>query len=240
MGVGVTGLAFLAGLLSVLSPCVLPLLPIVFGAAASAHRLGPVALAAGVAISFVAIGLFIATIGFSIGLDAGLLRSAAAVLLVLIGFVLIMPSLQQRVAVAAGPASNWAEQQFGGFSIPGIAGQFCVGLLLGAVWSPCVGPTLGAASVLAAQGKDLGQVALSMLVFGIGAALPLLVLGLLSREVLMRWRNQLHAAGTAAKMALGVILIVTGVSIASGLGKTLEEKLVTASPAWLTELTTRF
>ncbi|MGC1177979.1 MAG: cytochrome c biogenesis protein CcdA, partial [Methyloceanibacter sp.] len=70
--------------------------------------------------------------------------------------------------------------------------------------------------------------------------LPLLVLGLLSREVLMRWRNQLHAAGTAAKMALGVILIVTGVSIASGLGKTLEEKLVTASPAWLTELTTRF
>jgi len=144
MGVGVTGLAFLAGLLTVLSPCVLPLLPIVFGAAASAHRLGPVALAAGVAISFVAIGLFIATIGFSIGLDAGLLRSVAAVLLVLMGCVLIMPPLQQRVAVAAGPVSNWAEQQFGGFSIPGIAGQFCVGLLLGAVWSPCVGPTLGA------------------------------------------------------------------------------------------------
>jgi cytochrome c-type biogenesis protein len=77
MGAGVIGLAFLAGLLTVLSPCVLPLLPIVFGAAASAHRLGPVALAAGVAISFVAIGLFIATIGFSIGLDAGLFRSAA-------------------------------------------------------------------------------------------------------------------------------------------------------------------
>ena len=96
MDFGVTGLAFLAGLLTVLSPCVLPLLPIVFGSAASAHRLGPVALAAGVAISFVAIGLFIATIGFSIGLDAGLLRSAAAVLLVLIGFVLIMPPLQQR------------------------------------------------------------------------------------------------------------------------------------------------
>ena len=240
MDFGVTGLAFLAGLLTVLSPCVLPLLPIVFGSAASAHRLGPVALAAGVAISFVAIGLFIATIGFSIGLDAGLLRSAAAVLLVLIGFVLIMPPLQQRVAVAAGPVSNWAEQQFGGFSIPGFAGQFCVGLLLGAVWSPCVGPTLGAASVLAAQGKDLGQVALSMLVFGIGAALPLLALGLLSREVLMRWRNRLRAAGAGAKMVLGVVLIVTGVSIVSGLDKKLEEKLVAASPAWLTELTTRF
>jgi cytochrome c-type biogenesis protein len=240
MDFGVTGLAFLAGLLTVLSPCVLPLLPIVFGAAASAHRLGPVALAAGVAISFVAIGLFIATIGFSIGLDATLLRSASAVLLVLIGFVLIMPPLQPRVAVAAGPVSNWAEHQFGGLAIPGIAGQFCVGLLLGAVWSPCVGPTLGAASVLAAQGKDLGQVALSMLVFGIGAALPLLGLGLLSWEVLMRWRNRLHAAGAGAKRALGVVLIVTGISIASGLDKTLEEKLVAASPAWLTKLTTRF
>ena len=240
MDFGVTSLAFLAGLLTVLSPCVLPLLPIVFGAAASAHRLGPIALAAGVAISFVAIGLFIATVGFSIGLDAGLFRSAAAVLLVLIGFVLVTPSLQQRVAVAAGPVSNWAEHQFGGFAIPGITGQFCVGLLLGAVWSPCVGPTLGAASVLAAQGKDLGQVGISMLVFGVGAALPLLVLGLLSREVLMRWRNRLHAAGAGAKMTLGVVLIVTGVSIASGLDKTLEEKLVAASPAWLTELTTRY
>jgi cytochrome c-type biogenesis protein len=237
---GVAGLAFLAGLLSVLSPCVLPLLPIVFGAAASAHRLGPVALAAGVAISFVAIGLFIATIGFSIGVDAGLFRSAAAVLLILIGFILTMPSLQQRVAVAAGPVSNWAERQFGGFSIPGISGQFCVGLLLGAVWSPCVGPTLGAASVLAAQGKDLGQVALSMLVFGMGAAFPLLILGLLSREAWMRWRNRLHAAGTGAKMTLGVVLMVTGVFIVSGLDKTLEAKLVDASPAWLTELTTRF
>jgi len=94
--------------------------------------------------------------------------------------------------------------------------------------------------VLAAQGKDLGQVALSMLAFGIGAALPLLALGLLSREVLMRWRHRLHAAGTGAKMTLGVVLIVTGVSIASGLDKALEAKLVAASPAWLTELTTRF
>ncbi|MGU3423203.1 cytochrome c biogenesis protein CcdA, partial [Methylobacterium sp. D54C] len=63
------GLAFLAGILSVLSPCVLPLLPLVLGAAASEHRLGPAALPAGRAQSFVAIGLFVATVGFAIGLD---------------------------------------------------------------------------------------------------------------------------------------------------------------------------
>ncbi len=83
-------------------------------------------------------------------------------MLIAIGIVLVMPSLQQRLAVAAGPVSNWLEQQWGSVTLPGVTGQFLVGLLLGAVWSPCVGPTLGAASVLAAQGKDLGQVAATM------------------------------------------------------------------------------
>ena len=75
--VATLGLAFLAGILSVLSPCVLPLLPLVLGAAASEHRLGPAALAGGLALSFVAIGLFVATVGFAIGLDAGVFRLAA-------------------------------------------------------------------------------------------------------------------------------------------------------------------
>ncbi|ANY81287.1 cytochrome C biogenesis protein [Microvirga ossetica] len=234
------GLALAAGILSTLSPCVLPLLPIVLGAAVSEHRLGPAALAAGLALSFVAIGLFVATIGFSLGLDGGVFRSTAAVLLVAFGVVLLVPQLQARVAVAAGPVSNWAEQRFGGFSPGGLGGQFGVGLLLGAVWSPCVGPTLGAASVLAAQGRDLGQVALTMTVFGLGAALPLLLLGLLSREALMRWRGRLMSAGSGAKMALGGVLITSGVLILSGADKSLEASLVSAMPAWLTDLTTRF
>ncbi len=78
-------LAFVAGVLSILSPCVLPILPIVLGAAASEHRLGPVALAAGLAVSFVAIGLFAATAGYSIGLNADVFRNAAAALMIGVG-----------------------------------------------------------------------------------------------------------------------------------------------------------
>ena len=173
--IGTLGLAFLAGILSVLSPCVLPLLPLVLGAAASEHRLGPAALAAGLALSFVAIGLFVATVGFAIGLDAGLFRLVAALLLVLVGLVLMVPVAQTRLAAAAGPVSDWTERRFGGFSSAGLAGQFGVGLLLGAVWSPCVGPTLGAASLLASQGRDLSVVALTMLLFGLGAATGLMI-----------------------------------------------------------------
>jgi cytochrome c-type biogenesis protein len=240
MALGSTIFALIAGMLSTLSPCVLPLLPIVLGAAVSEHRLGPAALAGGLALSFTAIGLFVATIGFSIGLDAGVFRVFGALLLITIGVILLIPQLQTQFATAAAPISGWTEQRFGGIETGGLKGQFALGLLLGAVWSPCVGPTLGAASVLAAQGEDLAQVALVMGFFGIGAALPLLLLGLLSREALLRWRARLMEAGKGGKMLLGGLLVVLGLVIVSGLDKQIETILVEASPAWLTELTTRY
>lgn len=234
------GLAFLAGLLSVLSPCVLPLLPLVLGAASSEHRYGPVALAGGLALAFVAIGLFVATIGFGLGLDTDVFRKGAALLLVGLGLVLMLPAAQTRLAVAAGPLSDRLQARFGGVSSTGLGGQFGVGLLLGAVWSPCVGPTLGAASLLAAQGRDLAAVALTMVTFGLGAGLPLVVLGTLSRATLLRWRGRMMGLGQGLKAVLGLILAATGLAILTGLDKALETALVEASPAWLTALTTRF
>jgi len=240
MTIGTLGLALLAGVLSVLSPCVLPLLPIVLGAAASEHRLAPFALAGGLALSFVAIGLFVATIGFAAGLDTGVFRMVSAVLLIAIGTLLVVPRLGAQVAAAGGPVSNWVEGRFGGFTAHGLSGQFLLGLLLGAVWSPCVGPTLGAASILAAKGENLGQVALTMIAFGLGAALPLILLGLLSREALSRWRGRLMEAGKGGKALLGGLLIAIGLLVATGLDKRLETLLVDASPAWLTRLTTQY
>jgi cytochrome c-type biogenesis protein len=235
-----TFFAFLAGVLSILSPCVLPLLPVVLGTAVSEHRFGPAALAGGLAISFVAIGLFVATIGFGIGLDAGLFRKFAAVLLLAAGLVLMVPRFQEAFAGAASPLGGWVDNRFGGFKASGLGGQFALGLLLGAVWSPCVGPTLGAASVLASQGKDLAEVAIVMVMFGLGAALPLLLLGMLSRQTLINMRSKLMSAGSTGKFVLGALLAVVGIAILSGLDKSLEAALVAASPAWLTELTTRF
>jgi cytochrome c-type biogenesis protein len=240
MSAATLGLALLAGVLSVLSPCVLPLLPIVLGTAASQHRLGPAALAAGLALSFTAIGLFVATIGFAAGLDTGVFRTVSAVLLIGVGAVLLVPRLQEQFALAAAPVSNWAGFYADSFTPGGLAGQFGLGLLLGAVWSPCVGPTLGAASVLAAKGEDLVQVALTMLAFGIGAALPLMLLGTLSREAMMRWRGRLMETGRTGKTLLGLVLIAVGLLVATNLDKRLETILVDASPEWLTQLTTRF
>lgn len=241
MSAGALGLAFLAGLLSALSPCVLPLLPLVLGAAAAEHKWAPALLALGVALSFAAIGLFVATIGFSIGLDGDAFRSGAAALMMAFGLVLLFPALQARVAAAGGPLSDRLNAAFGGAGASGgLFGQFGVGLLLGAIWSPCVGPTLGAASVLASRGEDLGAVAATMGVFGLGAAAPLLVLGFLSRKAFARWRDPLLAAGKRLKQAMGLLFLALGLLILSGADKTLEAALVSASPEWLTGLTTRF
>jgi len=233
-------LAFAAGLLSILSPCVLPLVPIVLGAAVVAHPLGALALAAGLAVSFTALGLLLALVGFGLGIDPGMFRVAAAVIMIGLGVILVMPSWQAQLAAAGGPVSSWADRRFGGFASSGLAGQFAIGLLLGAVWSPCVGPTLGAASLLASQGQDLLRVTLTMAVFGVGAALPLILLGLLSRATLMRVRSSLMSAGKLGKALLGAAFIVIGVSIVSGADKRIEAALVDASPPWLTELTTSF
>ena len=79
-----------------------------------------------------------------------------------------------------------------------------------------------------------------MLLFGLGASAPLLLLGALSRQVLMRVHEHLLATGRAGKIALGALLIVTGAAVATGLDRRIETVLVEASPQWLTDLTTRF
>lgn len=240
MDISTLGLAFGAGILSILSPCVLPLLPIILGTATAEHRAGPLALASGLAISFVVIGVFVATVGFSIGLDAGVFRSLAAIMLIAFGLLLAIPSLQHRFSAKLGPFGDWVEARFGGISTNGLRGQFNVGMLLGAVWSPCIGPTLGTAMVLAAQGKNLTSVILTMTAFGLGSAVPLIGLGMLSRNALQTWRGHLMNASAGLKLVFAGLLVVVGVLILTGWDKQLATILVEASPDWLTQLTTRF
>ena len=104
-------LAFAAGLLSILSPCVLPLVPIVLGTAQSKHRLGPLALGTGLALTFTLVGLFVATIGFAIGLDGDVFRLFGGAMLFAFGIILIAPTLQARMATAGGPVTSWANRQ---------------------------------------------------------------------------------------------------------------------------------
>jgi len=237
---GVYGLSFIAGILSILSPCVLPLVPILVGTALNTHRYGPYALALGLAISFTAVGVFIATIGASIGIDQEVFRNIAAVLLITFGVVLLSSTLQAKFASATAGIGGSGNNLLSKVSTDSLSGQFILGLLLGVVWSPCVGPVLGATITLASQGTNLGHVTLVMALFGLGAGLPLILLGLLSRQAMMRVRSKLFTAGKIGKRILGVILLLVGLLIITRLDKQFETLIVAASPDWLITLTTRF
>ena len=142
--------------------------------------------------------------------------------------------------MAAGSLSNAGSRLIARVTPTGVKGQFVVGVLLGAVWSPCVGPTLGAASVLAAQRENLLSVAAVMIAFGLGTAVPLLLVGSLSRTAMMRWRGKMMNAGRMGKLLLGGGAVAIAVLILTGADHALEAALVAASPAWLTDFTTRF
>lgn len=234
------GLSFVAGTLSILSPCVLPLLPILLTSAGSAHRFGPQALAFGLMISFSMVGVLIVGLGSSVGLDTSSFRLVGAALLIAFGVLLLSSALQQRFALAASGVSGSGQNLLSRLTLNGLSGQFILGLLLGIVWSPCVGPTLGAAIALASQGEALTQVALIMAIFGLGAGVPLIALGLASRQVMQRWRGRLLATGQSGKKLLGVILLLAGLMIMSGLDKIFEAWVLDAAPDWLITLTTRF
>jgi cytochrome c biogenesis protein CcdA len=237
-GLATYGLSLAAGGLSTLSPCVLPIIPILLGTAVAAHRLGPFALAAGLTISFTVVGVFIASVGAAIGLDTTMLRTAAAILLLTFGLVLISTQLQERFAGATSGLSGAGQNLLTKVSLNGLSGQFILGLLLGIVWSPCVGPTLGAAITLASQGQDLIQVTTMMALFGIGAGIPLVALGLVSRQAMLRIRGKLLAAGKAGKQVLGGVMLLLGGLILTGADKAFEALVLQHAPDWLVQITT--
>ena len=239
-GVGSYALGFVAGLLSILSPCVLPLVPLVLGSAARAHRGGPLAVAAGLALSFAVVGTGIAWGAGQLGADPGILRTVGAIALIALGVVLLSGAAQQRFALATAGVADAGNRLLGHVALDTLGGQFAVGLVLGLVWSPCVGPTLGSAIALAAQGTGLASIALLMGIFGLGAALPLAVLGTVSRAAMLRARGAMMATGRGGKIAFGIALILIGTLVASGRDKPVEAWLVDRSPAWLTDLTTRY
>ena len=239
-GPGTYGLGYAAGILTTLSPCVLPLVPIVVATALAAHRLGPYALALGLTVAFASVGVFVAVLGASLGLDQAFFRNIAAFILIAFGFLLLSSRLQERIATAASGLSAAGDSFLSRLNLNGLTGQFVIGMVLGVVWSPCVGPTLGAATTLASQGQNLAQISLLMVIFGLGASTPLVALGSISRATMVRMRGRMLSAGKLGKSVLGVILVLLGIAILSGFDKSFEAWVVGIYPDWLNDLTTRY
>ena len=233
-------LGFLAGLLTLINPCVLPVLPIVLTSALQAHRLGPVALAAGMSFSFTAFGLTVAAAGQALGLSDRLLSQTAAVLMVAFGLTLLVPRFNMAFAGATAGFAALADQSIDGVDRTGLWGQALTGALLGAVWSPCVGPTLGGAISLASQGQSLVWAAAILFSFALGVSAVILILAYGTRAALQRRRASLQALAARSRPLMGGMLVVVGLMLFFQLQQYFEAWAISVLPIWLQDLSVTY
>lgn len=223
-------LAFFAGILSLLSPCVLPMIPAVASSAMQASRTGLILLALGISVTFAVAGSLITFILLSLGISPDILRYFSAGLMLVMGVVLLIPMLNDRLSywlsllVTRLPGTN-VQGSGTGF-------QLLVGMSLGLVWLPCVGPTLGTAIALASTGQNMLLAFFVMLSFGLGCALPLVAIGYASGLQLKKISN----SAKYGKYILAIALILLSVMILTGFDKTLEIWALNWLPDWVTSL----
>lgn len=240
MTIGSLILAFVAGLITILNPCVLPLIPILIGAALKEDRFGPLALATGIVLSFSLFGLFFLAFGFSLGIDESKVRWVAGGLLALAGVVMLVPRLQARLSAAGGGLSNRGHHFLANVRMGGNAGQFVIGLLLGLVWAPCVGPTLGVAIAAASQSQDLVTAFATFLIFGSGVATSILLFAYGSRKALGERGQFIRQAARYARPMFGGAVLAVGLMVLTGIDKLAEAALLDLLPQRLIEFTTRY
>lgn len=226
--------AYGAGLLTLINPCVLPVLPIILASALSADRRGPLALALGMSLSFVVFGMIVATVGHAIGLTETTLSNIAATLMVLFGLVLVVPAFSRQFETATAGFAAGADTRLHGVDLSGLRGQFLGGTLLGAVWSPCIGPTLGGAIALASQGESLLRSATIMIAFAAGVSTLIIGLGYGAGHLVRS--DGLRSFAQRSKPLIGILFIAVGVMILLRVHHIIEAWAVRSLPIWFQDL----
>jgi len=228
--------AYAAGLLTLINPCVLPILPIVLAASLQTSRHGPLALATGMSLSFVILGMFVTVFGRSFGIDEESVADAGAVLMVGFGLVLLVPQFSSKFATVTAGLSARADARIDGIDHQGLSGQVLGGMLLGAVWSPCIGPTLGSAIGLASQGQSLGRALTIMIFFALGVSTIIVALGYGARSVIQQRQALMRRIAEKSRPLMGGIFIAVGLGLLFRVHHVIESWALDNMPAWLIDL----
>ena len=225
--------AYLAGLLTLINPCVLPVLPIILASALQVSQLGPVVLATGMGLSFVAVGMAVLSFGQVIGINNDDVAQLGALVMVGFGFVILLPKLSSGFSHLLTAPVGLADHKLGQIDRHTIVGQFIGGGLLGIVWSPCVGPTLGGAIALASQGENLIWAGSIMIGFAFGVATVIMATAYGARSLLKRHRRKLQAISGLAQPIMGAVFIFVGTALYFKLHHPVEAWVLDTLPDWL-------
>ncbi|MCC5955144.1 MAG: cytochrome c biogenesis protein CcdA [Natronohydrobacter sp.] len=231
---------YLAGLLTLINPCVLPVLPIVLASALQGNRHGPLYLCAGMSMSFVVLGVGLARVGPAMGVFPETVERIAALAMIGFGLVLVLPLLNRQFATVTAGFASAADARIGRLDQSGPMRMFAGGALLGAVWSPCIGPTLGGAIALAARGEHLLQATTVMIAFAFGVSTVLLALAYGAQASIARRRAAMMALAARSRPIMGGAFVLIGISIWFRWHIALEEWALDTLPYWFSDLSIMF
>jgi cytochrome c-type biogenesis protein len=237
---GNQALAFLAGTLTTLSPCVLPILPLIVGAAVKKDRLAPLFLSLGLMATFTLVGWSLAAFGALFGWGGDELRIGGALFLALFGMVLLSEQMLSGFSRLSQPLADRAASQMNRVEGNSRGQNFAIGALLGLVWSPCSGPTLGTAVALAAQEGGGTSSFFTMLFFSLGAVTPLCAIAYGAGSLLRRHQGKILRSSRSVKRGFGLLMVTIAIAVVSGADKWVEAKIVAVSPAFILNISSKF
>ncbi len=226
---------FGAGLLTIFSPCILPLVPFVANSAFQQSKRGPVYLSIGLAISFSITTYAIVSTGQLFGLNEVALKNLSAIFLLLAAALFIFPQISDFISLKLSPL-NSKLQGVKLDNTPRGLKSFLNGVLLGPVWTPCSGPTLSLVIGLIISEPD-PKIAIPLLsLFAIGSIIPILFIAYGAKSLTSKVKNQALKKGKRIKQILGAICAFMAIAILTGFDKTIEAELLKLTPEFITNI----
>jgi len=217
-------LVFLAGIVTIMKPCCLPVVPIIFSGSAG-HKYRPLYIVTGMTLSFTIMGVLVSAFGATFGSFTDTLRSIAILFIIGMGVVLFDEDVNMEFIKLSSALTQGLRHSLGSMSgyssrVPegGLVGGFFLGMSLGIVWIPCVGPILGAVLAYVASVGNVPYGAWMLFVYSVGMSLPMLTIAYYGKKVTARYQWFVRNGHILKKLS-GLVLIMVGVMLLFNIDK---------------------
>lgn len=230
------GFAFLSGVITILSPCILPILPIVLSGSVTGGKHRPTGIIVGFIASFTFFTLFLTTIVRMLNISADVLRMVSVVIIFIFGLSLLIPRFQAFIEHLFSKLANTRSAQGEQIERRGFGGGILIGLSLGLIWTPCVGPILASVISLALTGSVTGSAALITLAYSAGTAIPMFGIAHGGRALLQKAPWLLRNTGTIQKL-FGALMILVALGIHFNVDRTFQAYVIEQFPQYGAGLT---
>jgi cytochrome c biogenesis protein CcdA/thiol-disulfide isomerase/thioredoxin len=224
--------AFFAGIVTILSPCILPVLPIVLSGSLSENKHRPLGIVIGFIASFTFFTLFLSLLVKLLHIPANLLRDLSILILLLFGLSLLVPKLQVMMETFFSSLSGTQKNQ----SRTGFIGGIVIGLSLGLLWTPCVGPILAAVISLALTDQVSVETFAITFAYALGTAIPMFLIMLTGRKLFLKFPHLLNKTSGIQK-GFGVLMILLSIGLFFNLDRSFQTWMLTTFPQYGSGLT---